>query len=255
MSHFVRRLLGADREEEAPGVTAAAVAAPKPSRPSPTIERLKSYSTERGEAMEGGSEPAQRTRTAERHAHLGDRVGAILKAAEEAADEIRRTAQEEADEARKEAELEITVRTSEAKLQNEAARRQIDQERSQLDLRMQELRQLADSFREKTRRQAEEEARAIREQAEQIANKLQADALRLQKWLEETLSTFHETTGWLESALDGRPRFADTDEASLEEALKPGEHVNSLASDVGRPGAQERGGTEPTGAAKDDHPA
>jgi len=221
MSDLVRRLLGEDREE-----TSEAAAGAKSRHPA-TLERMQAYSTKGDEAMHEKPVAAPEAREPESYAHLGEHVGAILKATEKAAEEMRHKAQEDADKTRREAEQAAAATREEAKTKIEAERRELEKLRAELEQRTQQVHAEADTYREQTRRQAEAEAREIRARANEAAKQLQEDARRLQGWMEGTLTAFHEVAGWLEDALAKAGGAAETQEASLEEALKPKDYAKS----------------------------
>jgi hypothetical protein len=232
MSDIVRRLFGG-RPDEVSGATAAA---PPPSHSDLTVERLQPYLVKGSKAMgnKSGSpsdDPAQHEQrealASESYQHLGERVAAILTAAQEAAEDIRRIAQEDADRTRREAHEQAAAHTEQAKQRLEGERHTLEELRVELDRRSKELHDDVDAYRQQKRREAEAEAAAIRVAAEQAVKQVQGEALLLQRWLEGTIPRFHEVTSWLERVLASEPKVGETEEHPADEAVSQEDYAKS----------------------------
>jgi hypothetical protein len=181
-------------------------------------------STESGSHTGDTTPPAQReAHPGESYEHLGERVAAILQAAQQAADDIRRAGQEEAERTRREAQETASAHTENVARQLDGDRRALDELRAELEGRAKQLDEEAEAYRQQKRQEAEKDAAQIRADAEEAAKKAHADALLLQQWLEGTLPRLHEVTDWLERALADAPPTSERGEQSLEDALTPQE--------------------------------
>ena len=212
MSQRVRRFLGGkpDKPELA---SPSAAAGQHPERP---VERLQPYLAKGSEVMTNEPpSPSTETKPLEEAAlagasyqQLGERVSAILGAAEAAAEDIRRVAKEEADRTREDARQEAATQLERANERLENERRALEELRAELDRRSKELDEETEAYRQQKRREAEAEAAEIRRAAEEAANQAQGNALLLQRWLEGTVPRFHEVTEWLEHVVADLPKTA-----------------------------------------------
>lgn len=218
MSQIVRRLFG-EKPDHASGATATV--APPPAGSDPTVERLQPYLGKGSETMvrksdspsgETHDEPRETT-ASESYQHLGERVAAILNAAQEAAEDIRRIAEEDADRTLRDAQGRAAAHTEDAKRRLDDERSALEELRAELDRRNKELNEDLEAYRQQKHREADAEAAEIRLAAEQAAKAMQGNALLLQRWLEGTIPRFHEVTDWLERVLESAPKSGETETA------------------------------------------
>jgi Skp family chaperone for outer membrane proteins len=216
MSQIVRRLFG-EKPDQASGATATV--APPPAGSDPTVERLQPYLGKGSETMvrksdsPSGEEKQRETAASESYQHLGERVAAILNAAQEAAEDIRRIAEEDADRTLRDAQQRAVAHTEDAKRRLDNERSALEELRAELDRRSKELHEDLEAYRQQKHREADAEAAEIRLAAEQAAKAMQGNALLLQRWLEGTIPRFHEVTDWLERVLESAPKSGETETA------------------------------------------
>ena len=232
MSKFVRRLLGGKPSK--PRVVIPAVAAGE-SEGDPTVERLQRYLVKGSEVMtdeprspSGDANPQEDPALAGASYHqLGERVSAILNAAEEAAKDIRRLAKEEADRTREEAHQTAAAQMDQVQRRLETERHALEDLRAELDRRSRELDEEADVYREQKRREAEAQAAEIRRAAEEAAKQAQGNAVVLQRWLEGTVPRFHEVTDWLERVVAEIPKTPQKEGEPLNETVERPQYAKS----------------------------
>lgn len=182
-------------------------------------------------------------------AEVGERVGAVLTSAHQAAEQIRESARQEAARIKTEASDTAAATITEASLDAERTRRESDELRAEAEQYSKEKREAADRYGVETRRkldneagerraEVEEQARRIRQAAEQEAKDLVTEAVHRQKALvqeagrsearlQQLLGVFRGMTSQLEELVKAEPA-AESDEKGakapadgLEEALKP----------------------------------
>lgn len=232
MSQFVRRLLGGRPSKPLVGNPAVATGE---SEGDPTVDRLQRYLVKGSEVMtdeprspSGDANPQEDPALADASYHqLGERVTAILNAAEEAAKDIRRLAKEEADRTREEAHQTAAAQMEQAQRRLETERRALEDLRGELDRRSRELDEEADAYREQKRREAETQAAEIRRAAEEAAKQAQGNALVLQRWLEGTVPRFHEVTDWLERVVAEIPKTPQKEEQPSKETVERPQYAKS----------------------------
>jgi cell division septum initiation protein DivIVA len=132
------------------------------------------------------SEAAEETRDLQRHADIGDKVNAIIKAAEAAAEEIGQNARREAREIVEQVEQQAAARIEE--LTREAAR-----SRTEADQYARDMREAADSYGTQHRRSAEEEAFRLVAGAEKEAKETREAAQQKAEQIERDVGQRHET--------------------------------------------------------------
>jgi hypothetical protein len=134
-------------------------------------------------------EPVHETPTHRDYAQFGDRVASVLRAAEEAAEQIRADARAAAQEMTRQAE-------QEAKARLEQARREADRLRAEADAESMNTREAAQAYTATHRREAEEhaarvlseaetQARASREAAEAMVHRIEESARALEEEVRE----------------------------------------------------------------------
>jgi hypothetical protein len=189
---------------------------------------------------------------AEGYAEVGERVGAVLTSANQAAGQIRDSARQEAARIRTEAADNAASTIAEASLDAERTRRESEELRAEADRYSKETRGAADRYGAEMRRklddeaaerrtEIEEQARKIRQAAEQKAKDLVTEAVQRQKALvqeagrsearlQQLLGVFRGITLQLEELVRPEPETAAQSgetsaeaapKAGFEEALKP----------------------------------
>jgi hypothetical protein len=209
---------------------------------SPTTQAQAEAGTERGEwsEIQLGEEG---------FAEVGERVGAVLTSAHQAAEQIRESARQEAARIKTEASDTAAATIAEASLDADRTRRESDELRAEADRYSKETREAADRYGVDTRRklddeaaerraEVEEQARRIRQAAEQKAKDLVTEAVHRQKALvqeagrsearlQQLLGVFRGMTSQLEelvrteSAAEADEKGAKAPAEGFEEALKP----------------------------------
>jgi F0F1-type ATP synthase membrane subunit b/b' len=183
----------------------------------------------------------------EGYAEVGERVGAVLTSANQAAEQIRESARQDAARIRTEASDNAAATIAEASLDAERTRRESEELRAEADRYSKETREGADRYGVETRRkldeeaaerraEVEEQARRIRQAAEQKAKDLVTEAVHRQKALvqeagrsearlQQLLGVFRGMTSQLEELVKPEPAEGSdekgTREEGLDEALKP----------------------------------
>jgi cell division septum initiation protein DivIVA len=259
----VRRLLDFGGKRGAVGSAKVATAAHSQARPSPDPqpERSKALSDTKQPGNDGSptTTQAQTERGEwteiqlgeEGFAEVGERVGAVLTSAQQAAEQIRESARQEAARIRTEASDTAAATIAEASLDADRTRRESEELRGEADRYSKETREAADRYGLETRRklddeaaerraEVEEQARRIRQAAEQKAKDLVTEAVHRQKALvqeagrsearlQQLLGVFRGMTSQLEElvkaesepATDTNEKGAKVPAEGFEEALKP----------------------------------
>ena len=179
-----------------------------------------------------GMRSPQAVSPARAYTDIGERVAGVLRAAEEAAEQIKADARDEASDLRREAEDEAEARSREAADESEhlrtAAERYATDTRGAVDSYATQHRREAEEEAARTLAEAETQARATREAAEQMAKRIEAEGRTRQQTLFEesrsvearlqrALAGFRHMTTQLEELLEGPPR---ANGESLVEALE-----------------------------------
>jgi cell division septum initiation protein DivIVA len=128
----------------------------------------------------------EESRALETHADIGDKVNAIIKAAEAAAEEIAQTARREADEVLHQAEQQAAARIEELTREAVGSRAEADQY-------ARDMREAADSYGTQHRRSAEEEARRLLADSEERAKVLLETAQLKAEQIDRDVGERHET--------------------------------------------------------------
>jgi hypothetical protein len=263
----VRRLLDFGGKRGAVGSAKVATAAHSQARPSPDPqpERSKALSDTKQPGNDGSRTTAQAQAQAqtergewteiqlgeEGFAEVGERVGAVLTSAQQAAEQIRESARQEAARIKTEASDTAAATIAEASLDADRTRRESEELRAEADRYSKETREAADRYGLETRRklddeaaerraEVEERARRIRQAAEQKAKDLVTEAVHRQKALvqeagrsearlQQLLGVFRGMTSQLEElvkaeaepATDTNEKGAKAPAGGFEEALKP----------------------------------
>ena len=156
---------------------------------------------------------------------VGSRIDQILKAADDAAEQIKAEAREAADAARREAEAAVAARLEEAE-------RECEKLRAETENSVRDVRAAGDAYAAQRRRESDEEAarvlretqqhaRATREAAEVMAKQIESEARAriheleergrsIEARLQRVLITLRETSSTVEEVLIGRPGEAKT---------------------------------------------
>jgi F0F1-type ATP synthase membrane subunit b/b' len=259
----VRRLLDFGGKRGAVDSAKVATAAHSQARPSPDLqpERSKALSDTKQPANDSSPTTPQAQAGPERgewaeiqlgeggFAEVGERVGAVLTSAHQAAEQIRESARQEGARIKAEASDTAAAKIAEASLDADRTRRESEELRAEADRYSKETREAADRYGVDTRRklddeaaerrtEVEEQARRIRQAAEQKAKDLVTEAVHRQKALvqeagrsearlQQLLGVFRGMTSQLEELVKTEPA-AGTDEKGaeaqaegFEEALKP----------------------------------
>ena len=154
---------------------------------------------------------------AREYAELGERVAGVLRAAEEAAEEIQEEARRKADALRRRAETE--------------ARAQAEDERSKAAADAGRLRNAAVADAESIRDAAQAAARRIAQEGQRTLGALREDARALEGRFESAVDDLHDLIAQLESVVQdvarrpevtAEPEVGDTDPGpALEDDLRP----------------------------------
>jgi len=267
----VRRLLDFGGKRQAVGGVKVATAAHSKAQPSvtpidaapdsvPERERSNALNQPKQATNDKAQAPAETERGewtdiqlgAEGYAEVGERVGAVLTSANQAADQIRESARQEAARIRTEAADNAASTIAEASLDAERTRRESEELRAEADRYGKEKREAADRYGAEARRklddeaaerraEVEEQARKMRQAAEQKAKDLVTEAVHRQKALvqeagrsearlQQLLGVFRGMTSQLEelvrpereaAAQSGETSAAKAPEEGFEDAIKP----------------------------------
>jgi hypothetical protein len=167
------------------------------------------------------SEPGEIPLSEEGYAEVGERVGAVLTSAHEAARQIQETARHEAERIRTEADRY-------GKETREAADRYGAETRRKLDEEALERRAAVEEQARGIRQAAEEKAKSVLRDADDRQRALIQEAGRSEARLQQLLGVFRGMTTQLEELVRSKPEgepaetsAAATSERRLEDALKP----------------------------------
>jgi hypothetical protein len=172
---------------------------------------------------------------------VGEKVTAVLTAAEQAAVQIRETALKEAEEIRRAAEEQAATTREAAQARHAEADGYRKDMTAAADAYAEETRRRTDEEAARTVSQAEEQARLVRAEAEQKASEIEAEAIRrrdalktstegMQERIHSMLSAFGRASSELEELLPAEPRSGAQEHEHRDEALKQGPPDSDLST-------------------------